>query len=309
MNTSLSIHQIGFIEYCRVEKSLAPHTLRSYKSDIEDFVKEPSTPSYPTDVAEDTIRNYVRHSFDGRALKATTVKRRLASLKLFFRWLESRGHVESSVFRRLDLSIRLPKRLPRALSSDEARSLLRHAKPSESQIKDHDVLLTYFSVVVLFTTGIRITELTTARLSDVARTEAALRVHGKGSRERWVYMSGLQASRVLRRFLSARQRIDGPSDRLLVRASGAPVTAQWIRARLRGLTKGAQLRRHVTPHMLRHTAATELLEAGVDIRFVQRLLGHASIATTQIYAHVSDSALRQRLAEANTLLRVAGGQR
>jgi site-specific recombinase XerD len=307
MKRHLSTHQVDFLHYCRVEKSLTPHTVRSYRSDIADFLRWRSTPLTAKAVTADMIRHYVRHSFDERALKASTIRRRLASLRLFFRWLEIRGHVDSSVFRQLELSIRLPQRLPRALSSQEARSLLHHAK-REQRSENHDALLTYFAVVVLFTTGLRISELTAAKLADVAESEAALRVHGKGSRERWVYIPGLQAARILRRFLTSRQRTPTASDRLLIRASGVPVTAPWVRTQLRRLAHGAQLGRHVTPHMLRHTAATELLEAGVDIRFVQRLLGHASISTTQIYAHVSDSALRQRLAEANTLLRVAGGR-
>lgn len=309
MTSNLSAHRIDYLQHCRLEKSLAPHTQRSYSSDIADFLKWAPRAVVPNAVTEDTIRAYVRHMVDKRALRPTTVKRRLASLKLFFRWLESRGHVRSSVFHRLELFVRLPRRLPRALSSVEARSLLQCAEPTARQNPDHDALLLYFAVVALFTTGVRVSELTTARLPDVVRAEAALKVHGKGSRDRWVYMPGAQAVSVLRRFLQARRRINSPSDLLLVRKSGAAVTPQWIRGQLRVLASRANLQKHVTPHMLRHTAATELLEAGVDIRFVQRLLGHASIATTQIYAHVSDSALRHRLSEANTLQRVAGGRR
>lgn len=309
MNVTWYHQRTGFLQHCRVEKSLAVHTLRSYRSDIDDFLKWPHLPTAPTQVTEDTIRDYVRHLFDERALTAATVKRRLASLKLFFRWLESRNTVHSSVFRRLELSIRLPKRLPRALASNEARALLREAARGATQHMAYEGLLTYFSVVVLFTTGLRVSELITAELGDVNIAEGAMKVHGKGSRERRVYLPGLQATRVLRRFLASRQGIVGTSTRLLVRRSGDPVSAPWLRRQLRSLTSSANLPRRVTPHMLRHTAATQLLEAGVDTRFVQRLLGHASIATTQIYSHVSDCALRDRLYEANTFARVAGGRR
>jgi integrase/recombinase XerD len=137
--------------------------------------------------------------------------------------------------------------------------------------------------------------------------DGSILVRGKGNRERRVYLSGQLARQVLDQYLFFRTRIAGCSNALLVDSDGAPLTPQHFRRRLATLCKRAQIKRHITPHMLRHTAATQLIEAGVDIRFVQKLLGHASIATTQIYTQVSDVSLRNTLEKANTFERLVLG--
>jgi integrase/recombinase XerD len=162
-----------------------------------------------------------------------------------------------------------------------------------------------YVVVVLFTTGVRIGELLDLRLGDIHVRDGMIHVRGKGSRERRVFLPGREALVLTRRFLAARCQIETTTDRLFVSAEGCPITARRVRTLLSAMSGRAGITRHVTPHMLRHTAATQLLEAGVDIRFVQRLLGHASIATTQIYTLVRDVALRERLSRANTLARLS----
>jgi site-specific recombinase XerD len=225
-----------------------------------------------------------------------------------FRWLEREGLVPLSVFHRLDLAIRLPRRLPRALEAEEMRCLLRAARRrqnlSEHRPLSYERLLLHFIVVTLFTTGVRVSELVSVRIDDVSYRDGTIQVRGKGNRERRVYLPGRQALNLLSRFLERRWRITSTSRHLLVDARGRPITPQHVRKTLRALGQRAGLSRRITPHMLRHTAATQLLEAGVDTRFVQRLLGHASIATTQIYTQVRDTALQTTLARANTLARL-----
>jgi integrase/recombinase XerD len=161
-----------------------------------------------------------------------------------------------------------------------------------------------FVVVALFTTGLRISELTAVTLPDVSIASKAIRVRGKGERERTVYFAGAKATGILSAFLERRMRLKTPTRQLLTSFSGVALTSHVVRLRLRGLAERAGLSRRVTPHMLRHTAATKLIEAGVDIRLVQRLLGHSSITTTQIYAQVSDLTLRNRMDRADTLSRL-----
>jgi len=162
----------------------------------------------------------------------------------------------------------------------------------------------HFIIVVLFVSGLRIGELTGVHLYDVQEGEGIILVRGKGNRERRIYLSGPDARELLSQYLRTRKQIKSDAELLLISSEGTPITPQQVRRRLATLAKRASITRHVTPHMLRHTAATQLIEAGVDIRFVQKLLGHASIATTQIYTQVSDSSLRATLEQADTLGRI-----
>lgn len=298
----------SFIQHCRVLKSLSDHTLRAYFGDLLDFVQHAGSESMPPKIGPDVITTYVESMRERRHLKETTIRRRIATLKILFRWLERNRIVGLSVFHDLDLSVRIPKRLPRALDPSDMRRLLitiedRHWRRRRCR-RPYDQVLMQAVVVALFSTGIRIGELVAVRLADVSLPEASILVHGKGNRERRVYLAGRGAISSLRLYLSDRRRIAGEGDHLFVKESGSPVSAGFIRAKLRSLAGRAGLRNRVTPHMLRHTAATQLLDAGVDIRFVQKLLGHSSIATTQIYTQVTDSMLKAKLEGADTLRRV-----
>lgn len=290
----------SFIDYCRVAKGLSTNTIRAYEADLMDFDRHLGDTLSVTTVDRELLTSYARSLIDERRLRPTSVKRRLASLKVFFDWAERQALVSLSPFHRLDFPLKLPHRLPRALDTMDMRRLLRHAK-TESRNGGYDALLTYFVVVVLFTTGLRVGELASALLEDVSEADASMRVIGKGNRERRVFLPGARASVILRQFTKTRLAICSDSRRLVIGEAGKPLSTHQLRTRLRRIGVKANLSQRVTPHMLRHTAATQLLEAGVDIRFVQRLLGHASISTTQIYAHVNDQALRDTLAKADTL--------
>lgn len=136
---------------------------------------------------------------------------------------------------------------------------------------------------------------------------STLRVHGKGSRDRIVYIADVDLRRNLRRLVDARQKVNDAVGSLFMNRHGVAMKPQSVRSKLRRYAAEVGLARRITPHMLRHTAATLLIETGVDIRFVQKLLGHSSIATTEIYTHVSDEALKATLERAN-VLRALGGR-
>lgn len=303
---TLSIAIGRFLEHCRIAKRLSPHSLRAYETDLSEFAAFAGASTLVSETDREMLRKFAGHLFDIRGLKETTVKRRMAALKVMFRWLELDEVLELSPFHRLDLTIRLPRRLPRALTAEEMRSLLRVAEREAKDGGPSEGML-HFVVVCLFSTGLRISELTAAKLCDVNTQEGSILVHGKGARERKVYLPGKEAREALIRFIKTREIIDGRVvEQLLLTPDGQVIKPQHIRHRMVGLAKRAGIERRVTPHMLRHTAATQLIEAGVDIRFVQKLLGHASIATTQIYTQVSDSSLKTTLERANTLRRMGG---
>lgn len=314
-----------FLEHCRVAKRLSAHTLRAYRYDLDDFVARVGEAIHPKGIDREHLRGYARHLLDDRSLRETTVKRRMATLRVFCRWLEQEDIVPLSAFHRLELAIRLPRRLPRALSRGDMQLL---AKTAEREVGEcstpvlrgrsrrptyrttaarvrYSAELRRFVVIALFTTGLRVGELVTLTLADVEAAEGVIRVRGKGNRERCVFLPGERAREVLSSFLAARKLVAQDQPHLLLTPHGGPLSQARLRQCLRALAQKAGIAVRVTPHMLRHTAATQLLEAGVDIRFVQRLLGHASIATTQIYTHVRDVALRTQLERADTLSRLA----
>lgn len=154
-------------------------------------------------------------------------------------------------------------------------------------------------------TGIRVGELCKLRIDDLSPDGSSLRIHGKGSRDRVAYIIDRRLGLELCNLASKRRQIGGDCEALFVNRRGSELKTQSVRSKLRRYATELGLTRRVTPHMLRHTAATLLIETGVDIRFVQRLLGHASIATTEIYTHVSDEALKSTLERANVLARLA----
>jgi integrase/recombinase XerD len=160
----------------------------------------------------------------------------------------------------------------------------------------------------MISTGVRVGELCRLRIDDVSPEGSTLRVHGKGSRDRIVYIADVDLRRDLRRLVDSRQEANDPTGALFVNRHGFAMKPQSIRSKLRRYATEVGLARRITPHMLRHTAATLLIETGVDIRFVQKLLGHSSIATTEIYTHVSDEALKATLERANVLA-VLGSRR
>jgi integrase/recombinase XerD len=273
---------------------------------LRDFARFTGAGIRPSAVSRQTLHEYVA-VLTARELKATTIRRRIATLRVFFRWLVDDEQLEENPFWRTKLTVRLPRRLPRTLHADELRRVL--SMPNRRQAGGaqgrYDAALSHFIVVALFATGVRVGELAALRLSDLDREEGAILVRGKGSRERRVYFVGNRAAAALRRYLSIRPAGAMCCDQLVIEGDGSALTVEAIRRRVRRVARGMGVLRRVTPHMLRHTAATRLLEAGVDIRYVQRVLGHASISTTQLYTQVSDRWLRDALTRADTLRRAA----
>ena len=147
----------------------------------------------------------------------------------------------------------------------------------------------------------RVGELCKLRIEDVAPDGASLRTHGKGSRDRVAYISDTALRNELQKIVSHRHKGRQSCDAVFLNRYGKQIRPQSIRSMLRRYASLVGLARRITPHMLRHTAATLLIETGVDIRFVQRMLGHSSIATTEIYTHISDEALRTTLERAGVL--------
>ncbi|MDE2351908.1 MAG: tyrosine-type recombinase/integrase [Alphaproteobacteria bacterium] len=284
-----------YLEHCRVVRRLAPNTIAAYESDLAQFMAHMNSDERVT--AAGIQKCLTRIAQDPR-LGPATVRRRYAAVRAFIRATDEKLALET--FGAWKLAVRTPKRLPRSITKAELNGLLRTVSVPSNAVGSTDAT-TRLCLSLLAATGLRVSELCSLRLRQVRSDTGEIIVFGKGSRERIVIVANASVLKALAQHIrSLHDRED--ADVFLFRNSrGHPMTPQCLRLRLHALVRRCRMNRSVTPHMLRHTAATLLLEGGVDIRFVQRLLGHASIATTQMYTHVSDAALRSALKRADVM--------
>lgn len=289
----------GFLRFCTLERQLSHHTIQAYKADLADFIKWLPKELAVHEITAVTLKDYLEFLVGTRKSSAATVRRRFACLRTFFRRVAP-IELAADPFSNWHPVLPRRKRLPRTLSRIETSDLLRGngSLPPVPGKADFTFCMILRLMVV---TGIRVGELCKLTIEDVSPDWSILRIQGKGARDRVVYVTDADLRVELQAYLERRRKSTSTSGALFLNQKRAPMRPQSVRSIVRREAQEAGLRRRVTPHMLRHTAATLLLETGVDIRFVQRLLGHSSIATTEIYTHVSDEALRATLAKANIL--------
>lgn len=296
----------SFLSHCERARGLSANTLRAYAQDLSDFIGFAGARTPVGSIDGATILAFVDDLRIRRGRKPRTIRRRIACLKAFFKCLQRSKSIGRSPFADLDLSVPIPRGLPRTLSLQEFERLARtslgcpeneRVQPAPASLSD----TTHLAVLLLCATGMRVGEITSLTLRDVDADRGTIRILGKGNRERTAFVTEPRVLQTLRRYLYIREQAQSSELALLLNRYGAPLTAQALRLRLQRLGDRAGLSRRLTPHVLRHTAATLLLDAGVDIRFVQRLLGHRSITTTEIYTHVSDESLRRTLERAQHL--------
>jgi site-specific recombinase XerD len=289
-----------FLHYCAAERQLSQNTLQAYALDLADFCKWLPRDVVVAEISNNILRLYLAEMISHRKLAVSTVRRRFACLRALFQ--RSAGLAEvTNPFTGWRIQLPRRRRLPRALSRMEISSLLVSLASDEASRQENydDVLRN--AVRLMVSTGVRVGELCKLRIEDICPDMSSFRIHGKGSRDRIAYITDCTLRQDLGHLVQDRRQRCGHGGLLFVNLRGLPIRPQTIRSRLHRHAKGIGIARRVTPHMLRHTAATLLIETGVDIRFVQRLLGHASIATTEIYTHVSDEALRLTLERADVL--------
>lgn len=303
-----------FLLHCETEKKLSPLTIRAYRGDLACFLKAVGDKRPLAEFAETWIEAAVKAwSADG-ALKMITVKRRTACVKALVRWLFRRRLIAFNPLERIHLEFRLPKRLPRNLKTDEIRKLIsikpdsvaaRFEKDGETRLsrREWDQLTARLAIEVLTLTGVRIGELVKVHLADLDFDLRQIRILGKGNRDRYVHFPDEVTTARLKaykgRAASQFAAVAVEQTTLFLNGMGKPANEQYLRRVIRLYAEDAELARRITPHMLRHTAATQLLEAGLDIRLVQRQLGHSSITTTEIYTHVADHVLRSEISRVN----------
>ncbi len=272
-----------FQDYLSLELGNSPNTIEAYTRDLRRLAAFAASKRLagPDAVTEKSLRELVYYLKD-LGLAPTSIRRQISTLRTYFRFLVSEGHVTTDPSDRLDLP-KTWRTLPDVLSRDEIEALLAAPNPDESLAWRDRALLE-----IGYGTGARVSELVGLGIKDVWYDEGLIRVIGKGSKERLVPIGrrALGATALYAR--EVRPTLDRGlgKERLFLNARGRPLTRVGAWGVVKRCAKSAGIDKRVTPHTLRHTFATHLLEGGADLRAVQEMLGHADLATTQIYTHV-----------------------
>jgi integrase/recombinase XerC len=266
----------AFLRHLAVERNVSPHTVRSYRADLTDFEAHLATIKLVPAAADvRAIRGWLA-ALHGRGLDPVSVARKLAAVRSFYRFLVRRGVVPRNPARELR-GPRPTRKLVGFLPIDEADALVG-GRALGGSARDRDIAI----LELLYATGLRVSELAGLDLESIDRDARTVRVVGKGRKER-IVPYGAAAARALDAYLGSRAAARGP---VFVRARGGRLGVRSIRAIVTRAAGAAGLTRRVTPHTLRHTFATHLLDAGADLRVIQELLGHSRLSTTQRYTHV-----------------------
>ena len=271
-----------YLESGKYERKLSSDTLKAYRIDLRQF-SEFVNGTWPD---RDLLSNYIKHLNQNFAPRS--VKRKLASIRAFYHELKLDGALEENPFDKLHIRIQSPKQLPRTIPNQIIHDLLQCAYAAYSP-NCRNILRDIMVLELLFSTGLRVSELCalskdTFLLDD---NKLCLLINGKGSKERILQIVTPELLKLVRIYCREFQTEIQAQGFILFNHRGKPLSPSSVRRIIQKYLSMIGVEYHVTPHMFRHTFATSLLEAGVDIRYIQSLLGHCSISTTQIYTHVT----------------------
>lgn len=279
-----------YLEYCMHQKMLDTKTIRAYAIDLKQLgCNIPSTNF--SGISPEMLENHIRRLHD--KYKPRTAKRKIASMKAFFNYLEFHEIIQSNPCSRIQCRFREPTTLPRTIPLNTIHIILafvyRQILDGRTPYRRRNAIRDVAICELLFATGLRIFELCSLSPKDIDLLNDIIRIKGKGAKERIVQIGNNQVHDSLVDYKKEYANEIIQSNHFFVNQKGRPFSDQSVRRMLNYYTDLIGIDLHITPHMWRHTFATSLLEADVDIRYIQEMLGHSSIRTTEIYTHVSMS--------------------
>jgi len=292
-----------FLCHCRIEKNLSVHTLKAYQLDLNQFFQFVSSNGRSIKIQQidkTMLREYLQQLQETKKVK--TVKRKIATLKALFNYLEFEDKIAVNPFRKMRIKIKEPLILPGVLTLQEIKILFQTVYQAKQQFEDHSTY-SYKSIIrdisvleLLFATGIRVSELCHLKKYNVNLEQRYIQVNGKGSRERIIQICSTEIITILEEYINLFHSSNHQSQYFFINRLGHRLSEQSVRFMIKKYTQLSNIKKPVTPHKFRHTFATLLLEEGVDIRYIQQLLGHSTITTTQIYTHVTNHKQKEILA-------------
>lgn len=291
-----------FLQHCKIEKNLSIKTIKAYETDLtqaSNFFDLKNYDSCITKITKNELREYL---ISISHLKPKSIKRKIACLKVLFNYLEFEDKILLNPFRKLKINIKEPKRLPSVMNIIEIKSILKAAYIQKSKIND-TISYSYFSALrdiviieLLFSTGVRVSELVDLNETSINFDTGNIIIKGKGNKERIIQVCNKEALLLMRQYRKLYlSKVESSNNYFFINRFNKRLSDQSIRAIVKKLSNKAEIKRHITPHIFRHSFATLLLENGVDIKYIQTLLGHSSILTTQIYTHVNSEKQKQIL--------------
>lgn len=279
---TLSSLIVNYLETGQYEKQLSPDTIKAYRIDLRQFLE--FTKGIWAD--KDTLDRYIKYL--NQHFAPRSVKRKLASVRAFYHEMEILGELSENPFDKLHIRIHSPQQLPRVIPEQIVRALLQSAYDAYTP-GCREILRDIMVLELLFSTGLRVSELCALSQDTFLLSESGLKllVKGKGRKERILQITTPELLQITKIYCDMFFKEIQEQGAILFNRRRRPLSPQSVRRIINKYLNQIDPSNHVTPHMFRHTFATSLLEAGMDIRYIQSLLGHSSISTTQIYTHVT----------------------
>ena len=289
---------LNYLDYCKYQKNLNSKTLKAYQIDLKQFCEYMlTTDMQPSRI---NISNFIIHLNKNYAPKSA--KRKIASVKAFFTYLEEEEILSENPFSRMRMKFNEPFLLPRTISLGSLRKMFMTAYENEtlvdlSEYQKRSAVRDVAVLELLFATGLRVSELCSIKQRDIDLEQGVIRIYGKGAKERMIQITNDLVLTALNNYRICFGRQMQNNNFFFLNRSGLRLSEQSVRFMIKKYACMANLPEHITPHMFRHTFATMLLEEDVDIRYIQQILGHSSIVTTQIYTHVAANKQKEILTE------------
>ncbi|MBQ2959239.1 MAG: tyrosine-type recombinase/integrase [Alistipes sp.] len=286
----------GFISYIEAERRYSPLTVRNYRRDIADFLEFIGIEAEsfdPNAIARADVEEWIVYLFEKRKLKAQSVNRSVATLRSFWKWMLGHGHANRDIVSVISQA-KTPSRLPVFVSEsrmEDVVALLRDDIATDDFERLRDAVI----VLLFYTAGLRLAELANLKIGDISADYRTIRILGKGEKERIVPLIG-RMGEILKKYFSqfSSQNICiGQKKALILSKKGEPISVRTIQRIVDRKLKGAGIQGKTSPHTLRHTFATHLLNEGADLREIQELLGHSSLKATQVYTHTNIEKLKE----------------
>lgn len=278
----------GYLDYCRCQKRLDRKTLKAYRIDLGQFCAGVMV-DCAARVTPSLLEDYI--SLLHNRFKPKTVRRKIASLKAFFHYLEFKDQIEVNPFNKVQIKFREPVILPKTIPLHTIETLLstmyKQRGLTRTKRQERFVLRDIAVIEMLFATGMRISELCSLKPGDIDLHDGNVLIYGKGAKERLIHLGSEAVVAVLEEYAGMFKEEIERCGYFYVNRIGKRLAEQSVRVMINKYTKLAAIELHITPHMFRHSFATSLLEADVDIRYIQEMLGHSSINVTEVYTHVA----------------------